>query len=86
MLPQISVQRVSLRSVYVDFSEEREGDLIIRFAKRLNLFFTSRLLLRKLVARKAKDGEALVLVFAVQVLQPSIVWSQPAGTGGVHDQ
>ena len=81
---QQSVQRMALRPVDLQLGTQREAHPVVEAAELLNFLFAARLLPGKLVARKAKHVEALVLVILVEVLQ-GLVLRREATLGGNVD-
>ena len=57
---QVLVERVGIGPVDVDLGEDREGDVVVRLAERLDLGVTARLLLLELVGGKSQDLEAAI--------------------------
>ncbi|MMZ70711.1 hypothetical protein D3C73_1504630 [compost metagenome] len=57
----------------IDFAEHRKRNLIIKLAKALDFLITPWLLSCKLIARKSENDQTLLLVPAVQLLQPLVM-------------
>ncbi|MNY22878.1 hypothetical protein D3C86_1565190 [compost metagenome] len=83
---QLHEQRVSARSVDFDLFEQRETDAVVQLAELADRPFVARLLLAKLVARKAQHHQALILVGLPQFFEAFVLRGETAFAGGVDHQ
>src|SRR5947199_6120551 len=75
-----------LGAVDVDLLEQREGDLVIGRAERLDLARLPRLLRAELVAGKAEHRKAARRQIAIEILQAAILRREAAFARGVDEQ
>jgi hypothetical protein len=73
MRGELFVERVAALAVHLDLREQREADAVARLAEGGDLVGASGLLGSELVAREAEDGEALVGVLLVELLQTGVL-------------
>src|SRR6516225_3526130 len=67
------VQRVGAAAVHFDLRKQRKSDAVVQIAERLDFFVGARLLMSELVAGKAKNFEALIVVLRVELLQAFVL-------------
>ncbi len=80
------VQRSGTISVDFDLGEHWEGHVIVGGREFENLGITAGLLGAELVAWKAKNSEASILVVFMKSTQTCVLGSKASGAGDVHDQ
>src|SRR5206468_3151689 len=83
---EILVERVRAAAVDLDLGEHREAYFVVERAEILDLVFVAGLLVPELIAGKAQDREALVLVFAVQRLESLVLRREAAFAGDIDDE
>jgi len=79
-------QRVSGRSVDIDFGKDRKSHAEAQFAKPGNFIGRSWLLLAELVRRKTEDREAPIFVFPIEAFKRGILRSETALACGIGDE
>lgn len=86
LLLEVDVDGVGIVTVDVDLLENGEGDTVVELAERRDLISRSGLLATKLVAREADDGESLILVLLVDLLEALVLGSEATLGGDVHNE
>lgn len=86
LLLEVDVDGVGVVTVDVDLLENGEGDAVVELAEGGDLVSGSGLLATKLVAGEADDGESLILVLLVDLLEALVLGSEAALGGDVHNE
>lgn len=86
LLLEVDVDGIGVVAVDIDLLEHREGDAVVELAEGRNVVGRTGLLAAKLVAGEADDGESLVLVLLVQLLETLVLGSEATLGGDVHDE
>lgn len=82
-------QRLGVAPVHVDLAQHRERDAVVQLAETLNIVIAPGVLVPKLVARKAQDGEGAGLLGLdgfVQFLEAGKLRGEAALGGSVDDE
>jgi len=73
-------------AIYSDLREQRKSYTVVPLAECLDLPLIARLLISELIAGKAKDRKAAILIFAVHHLEASVLRREAALAGDIYDQ
>jgi len=79
-----SERKCGWRRENLDLLHYREGDVVIATAKIFDVFFSPGFLVSELVAWKSENRESLVLIFAVEIFQSTVLLSVAALGGHVY--
>lgn len=70
-------------SVYVDFAELWEGNVVFQSAEGVNLLIASRSLAKELIAGEIENHKALVFVRIKEFLETGVLWSETTTGSGM---
>ena len=83
---QKTVQRMSVRTIYVDLAKNGKCDAVIPFAEGGDLGRRTGFLGAELVAWEAQNLKPAVLVYAVKIFEPCVLSGESAFAGGIHNE
>src|SRR3546814_17407139 len=83
---EVLIERVREWTVHGDLLEHREGHRIVLMTEGGDLIRSSRLLMKELIAGKAKHRETAGRIVRIKLLQTPILRGEAALASRIHDQ